>query len=298
MSDIAAERARFAASIAQQAKLRSPAVVQALATVAREDFLGPGPWAVWDMPTWRYVTPPDADAQRVYRDAPIAIDRERLLNNGQPSFVAMLIDALDLRDGEHAVHVGCGTGYYTAVLAHTVGAAGRVTAIEYDADLAARARGNLAHLPQVRVLHGDGCTYDPGMADAMLINAGATHPRALWLDRLRSGGRLIVPLVRWPSDVGESGVRGVGVVLKVTREELGYAARIISSAMIFPCIGAVDADAEQRLAAALARMTEAEAIRSLRRDPHDADGSCWLHGDGFCLSMRPPEPLNQPTPAG
>ncbi|MBI1817595.1 MAG: methyltransferase domain-containing protein [Deltaproteobacteria bacterium] len=288
MSEIAATRARFAAAIAQQGNLRSPALVQALATVAREDFLPPGPWAVWEMLSWQYATTPDADARRVYCDAPIAIDRERLLNNGQPSFVAMLIDALDLHGGEHVVHVGCGTGYYTAVLAQTVGAAGHVIAIEYDADLAARARANLADVPQVSVIHGDGCTHDSGMADAMLINAGATHPRALWLDRLRSGGRLIVPLVRWPSDASESGVRGGGVVLKVTRGEIGYAARIVSSAMIFPCIGAVDTDADQRLAAAFARMTEADAIRSLRRDVHEADASCWLHGDGFCLSIRPP----------
>jgi protein-L-isoaspartate(D-aspartate) O-methyltransferase len=27
-----------------------------------------------------------------------------------------------------------------------------------------------------------------------------------------------------------------------------------------------------------------ESVRSLRRDPHDADATCWLHGDGFCLS--------------
>ena len=27
----------------------------------------------------------------------------------------------------------------------------------------------------------------------MLINAGVTHPHALWLERLREGGRLVLP---------------------------------------------------------------------------------------------------------
>ena len=46
--------------------------------------------------------------------------------------------------GEHVVHIGTGTGYYTAILAHLVGPSGWVTGIEYDCELAARAKANLA----------------------------------------------------------------------------------------------------------------------------------------------------------
>jgi protein-L-isoaspartate(D-aspartate) O-methyltransferase len=42
------------------------------------------------------------------------------------------------------VHIGAGAGYYTAILAELVGAAGRVTAIEFDAELGARATANFA----------------------------------------------------------------------------------------------------------------------------------------------------------
>jgi protein-L-isoaspartate O-methyltransferase len=34
--------------------------------------------------------------------------------NGAPSAVAPLIDALELKAGNHVLHVGCGLGYYTA----------------------------------------------------------------------------------------------------------------------------------------------------------------------------------------
>ncbi len=27
-------------------------------------------------------------------------------------------------------------------------------------------------------------------------------------------------------------------------------------------------------------------MRSLRRDPHEKDESCWLHRDGWCLSKH------------
>ena len=74
----------------------------------------------------------------------IAIDERRRLNNGQPSLWARMYDQLKLSRDAHVVHVGAGTGYYSAILAEIVGRAGRVTAIEIDPALAARAGENLA----------------------------------------------------------------------------------------------------------------------------------------------------------
>ena len=89
-----------------------------------------------EMPFTSYQTTPDADARHLYRDVPVAIDAARLVNNGAPSLLAFLINALAQREGEHVLHVGCGTGYYTAILAEIVGPSGRVTALEIDENLA------------------------------------------------------------------------------------------------------------------------------------------------------------------
>jgi len=40
------------------------------------------------------------------------------------------------------------------------------------------------------------------------------------------------------------------------------------------------------LARALADPVGQRAVKCLRRDRHDADESCWLNGDGWCLSKR------------
>ena len=104
-------------------------------------------------------------------------------------------------------------------------------ATEVDADLALRSRRNLADLPNVEVLHADGGDHDPGPADAIMINAGATHPRRVWLDALRPGGRMLLPL---------TGPLGHGGVLKVVRRDTGYAASWVSPIAIFPCVGARD----------------------------------------------------------
>ena len=61
------------------------------------------------------------------------------------------------------MHIGAGGGYYTTILTELIGVTGRVTGIEFDAELAARAMANFAHWPHVRALHGDGTrvTFEP-----------------------------------------------------------------------------------------------------------------------------------------
>jgi protein-L-isoaspartate(D-aspartate) O-methyltransferase len=106
------------------------------------------------------------------------------LFNGQPGTLGVWLDALDLVPAARVLHVGCGLGYYTAVIAHSVGPAGRVLALEVDPTLAAEARLNLASLPWVDVRHGDASQLPDETFDAILVNAGVTHPLDGWLDAL------------------------------------------------------------------------------------------------------------------
>jgi hypothetical protein len=86
----------------------------ALSATRREDFLGAGPW--WMLRRfWDYVTTPDADPVYLYTDDLVGILPERRINNGQPSLHAHLIHQAWLQAGEHVVHIGTGTGYYTGV---------------------------------------------------------------------------------------------------------------------------------------------------------------------------------------
>jgi len=256
MDAVKEARQRYAAMLRDKVHLRSAALVRAFAELPREAFLGPAPWRVLGSET--------DDPVRLYDDVLIAIDEKRSLMNGLPSFIAGSIDALDLSAGECVMHVGCGTGYYSAVLASVVGDRGSVIALEIEPDLAERSRNNLAHLPQVRVVCANGSTYDPGQVDAIFINAGATHPCDVWLDSLREGGRLVFPLTRsnW-----------AGVMFKLTRTTDGYSASMISPAGMYPCAGAIDAEAERRLEAALDGGGY-DRVRSLRREIPEKHQSC------------------------
>lgn len=66
----------------------------------------------------------------------------------------------------------------------------------------------------------------------MLINAGGRHPHALWLERLREGGRLVVPLTIAASPtLGPT--LGQGAMVRIVRQSGGFSANIVTFLAIF-----------------------------------------------------------------
>jgi len=252
------------------------ALLEAFARVPRERFLGPPPWHVYS-PHGHIVTL-ESDPREVYRDALVVLSAERGINNGQPSLHARCLAAVRARPGDRALHVGAGTGYYSALLAELVGPAGHVHAYEIETELAERAALALADRPNVSV-HAQSALAEPlPPADVLYVNAGASHPPAEWLDALRPGGRLIFPLT---CDDGG------GVMLLVEHPLHSLAgqhdlARVIAHVQFIGCSGARDALQAERLSHALAR-GGSERVRSLRRGT-PPDPSCWCAGSDWWLS--------------
>jgi protein-L-isoaspartate(D-aspartate) O-methyltransferase len=271
---LAAIRAEFAAQLARDHQIDDQRLVAAFAAVPRERFLGNGPWHLLQHDGYA-VTPSD-DPALVYVNSCVALDPVREINNGEPGLHIGLMAQLAPRPGDHVVQVGVGGGYYTAIIARLVRPEGRVTAIEYDADLARRAFENLADEPNVRVIQADGTSHGFDPADGIYVNAGATRPAELWLDSLKPGGRLIMMLTT---------NKAWGQILKVTRVDGGYSAALLGPCGFIPCINARDAVSEAALTAALDG-GDMNTVKSLRRETHAADESCWMHCDGFCLSRR------------
>src|SRR6266478_9250546 len=120
-------RRAYARQVTFLGNARNAALERAYAGVSREAYLGPGPWPIFRWPG--YTPTPDADPAWLYSDVLVGIVPERGLNNGQPSAHAMWIAAAAPAGGEHVVHVGAGVGYFSAIMAHMVGASGSLTAI-------------------------------------------------------------------------------------------------------------------------------------------------------------------------
>jgi protein-L-isoaspartate(D-aspartate) O-methyltransferase len=284
---VEAARLSYAEELRFTAHIRSATLRAAFAAVPRERFVGAGPWRVRSpMNLAEYWTTADADPRAVYHDVLIALDESRQINNGQPSLWAFLLDQLDIAAGEQVLHLGCGTGYYTAVMGKLVGPRGKVTAVEIDAGLAEKARNALEPWPHITVDNADGASLSFEPADLIVASAGATHPLTSWLDALKPGGRLLFPMT----------ASRRGGMLLVTRDvEESFAARFLCQVGFIDFSGARDPDTGRRLAAALARDL-GQAVQSLRRDTHTKSRTCWLHGEGWCLSRRPPVVVRSAAP--
>jgi protein-L-isoaspartate(D-aspartate) O-methyltransferase len=179
-------RAALVARLVESGVLHGEAVRRAFTAVPRELFV-PALAAVRGL-------------EAIYADDAL-VTRERhgqpASSSSQPSIMALMLDALDLRTGQRVLEVGLGTGYNAALLARLVGPTGRVTGIDVDAGVASDATAALrAGGFPVLTLVGDGRLGHPDGApyDRIIVTASATSVPRAWWQQLTPDGRLVVPI--------------------------------------------------------------------------------------------------------
>jgi protein-L-isoaspartate(D-aspartate) O-methyltransferase len=228
MSDSPIHRRLYAQQMLARAFVeRDERLVTAFSRVPREDFAGPPPWYIRDQDGYRAL--PSNDPLVLYQDVLVALDMARAVNNGSPALHVGLLHKAGVQEGEHVVHLGAGSGYYSAILAELVGPSGQVTAIEYDAKLADMARSSLAQYPQVTVVHGSAFDGPQVQADVIYVNFALDHPPARWVDNLFLGGRLIFPFGVPARDASgmRTGVTARAGMLMIERRMSGFEARFL-----------------------------------------------------------------------
>jgi protein-L-isoaspartate(D-aspartate) O-methyltransferase len=176
----------------------------------------------------RHIFVEEALAIRAYEDSPLPIGSGQTIS--QPFVVARMTELL--RAGKplgRVLEIGTGCGYQTAILAHV---AEEVYTVERVASLVAKARKNLRALKvnNVRIKHGDGSTdlREALEVDGILVTAAATQVPSALLAHLKTGGRMVLPLVR--RDEGSRGAQLLTVIEKTpggTREQTFDAVRFV-----------------------------------------------------------------------
>ena len=175
-----------------QRGIRDKRVLQAMAKVQRENFIGP-----------------ELRGQ-AYIDAPLPIGSGQTIS--QPFMVATMVEALEVQPSSRVLEVGTGTGYEAAILGEL---ASEVWSIERHAELAERAQQILDEMgyANVHVILGDG---SDGLAehapyDRILVAAGAPQVPEALTAQMADGGRLVVPV----------GTRTEQVLQIITKAEQG-----------------------------------------------------------------------------
>lgn len=171
-----AERARrrLVRHLAENRGIASQVVLDALARVPRERFVG------------REL---EGEA---YADRALPIELEQTIS--QPYIVALMTELSEAGPGKRVLEIGTGCGYQTAVLAAT---GAEVYSVEILEPLAREAALRLAELGvEATLVVGDGHRGLPEHApyDAILVTAAPPDiPRAL-VAQLAVGGKLVVPV--------------------------------------------------------------------------------------------------------
>lgn len=146
--------------------------------------------------------------EAVYRNQVILTTRDErgmyTSSSSQPSMMALMLERLDVREGQRLLEVGAGTGYNGALLAELVGPGGRVVSVELEPATARGARRALAGFAPVKVVGGDGRQgFGRGAPyDRIIVTAsGPAVPVALF-EQLVEGGLLELPL--WIDRAGQT----------------------------------------------------------------------------------------------
>jgi protein-L-isoaspartate(D-aspartate) O-methyltransferase len=147
------------------------------------------------VPRHRFLSHPHESG--AYGDYPLPIGSGQTIS--QPYMVALMTECLRLTGDEAVLEIGTGSGYQAAVLAEL---AREIYTVERFAELAERARAVLGEMgyDNVEVIVGDGSEGYPEAApyDRIMVTAAAPEIAQPWLDQLKDGGRLVLPLGdRW-----------------------------------------------------------------------------------------------------
>ena len=150
-------------------------VLQAMASVPREEFLAPGM------------------RRHAYEDRALAIECGQTIS--QPLIVALMAQAASPQPDDVALEVGTGSGYAAAVLSRLCR---KVVTIDREPALAEHASATLRRLgfDNVEVAVGDGSQGWPAEAPypEILVAAAASGVPPALLDQLADGGRMVIPV--------------------------------------------------------------------------------------------------------
>ncbi len=128
-----------------------------------------------------------------YENNAIAIGKGQTIS--QPSLVALMTQALELKGNETVLEIGTGSGYQAAILSYL---AQEVYTIERIDTLVQKAKKILKKLgiSNVHAFKGDGSLGLPKYApyDAIIVTAGAREIPKLLPDQLKEGGRIVIPV--------------------------------------------------------------------------------------------------------
>lgn len=141
----------------------------------------------------RHLFVEEALVGEAYNDHPLPIGYKQTIS--QPYIVALMTEALELKDKDKVLEIGTGSGYQTAILAEL---ALEVYTVERVGPLLEKGRKLLEErgYTNIRFKVSDGTLGWKEFApyEAIMVTAGAPKIPQPLLDQLADGGRMVIPI--------------------------------------------------------------------------------------------------------
>lgn len=177
--DLEERKEKLINSLKKRGYLKSKEVIEAMKKIPREIFI------------------PKGLREHAYDDTPLEIGYGQTIS--APHMVAIMLEALRLKENSKVLEIGTGTGYHAA-LAATIAMEGMVYTIERVKELAEKAKENFKKLgiKNVKVIVGDGSLGLPQYAPYSHIYATCSAPSIPdeLIKQLDKKGRLLIPVGR------------------------------------------------------------------------------------------------------
>lgn len=189
-------RKQLTESLVADKSITSPEWRDAFAEVPRHVFV---PIFYRQTPTEQRAVTADSPAEwleGVYRDELLVIRPDARSSSTVPGLMALMLEALAVEDGQKVLEIGTGSGYNAALLSHRLGDH-NVATMDIDPELVAEAKDRLdaiGYRPTLGV--GDGLAGWPAGAlyDRIIATCAPASVPDSWLDQIRPGGRIVVPI--------------------------------------------------------------------------------------------------------
>ena len=173
MTDFSDRRRMMVDTQIRPADVTKYPIIEALLAIPRENFV------------------PDSQSEVAYADQSVPLSDGRVVP--EPRTLAKMLDALNVRNDELVLDIGCGFGYSSAVIARMAEA---VVALEEDDTMAADAQAALSRnnadnvIPQTGQLAAGAAEHGP--YDVIVIEGAVEHLPDAITAQLKEGGRIAV----------------------------------------------------------------------------------------------------------
>jgi protein-L-isoaspartate(D-aspartate) O-methyltransferase len=170
---------QLVSSIKKSGELNSREIEQAMSLTDRRHFV------------------PEEIHSRAYEDTPLPIGFAQTIS--QPTTVAIMLEMLGVRMGDHVLDIGAGSGWTTAILSRIAGSDGEVIGVERIPELVELGNQNLknAGISQVSILLANSTLGHRRRApyNRILVSAAGPSVPPELVDQLVDGGVMVIPVL-------------------------------------------------------------------------------------------------------